>query len=54
MAAATTSFLPGFGFDRSTLALAGGIALVVGLISGFLPSMRTSRMTATEALQELG
>lgn len=54
IAAATTNFLPGFGFDRSTLALAGGIALVVGLISGFLPSIRTSRMTTTEALQELG
>lgn len=54
LAAATATMLPGFGFDRGTLILAAGIAIGVGLISGFLPSIRTSRMTTTQALQELG
>ena len=54
LAIATATLLPGFAFNRGTLILAAGIALGVGLVSGFLPSLRTSRMTTTQALQELG
>lgn len=53
LAVATAAFLPGFGFDRGTLLLAGSIALGVGVISGLLPGLRTARMTTTQALQEL-
>ena len=53
IASSTAAILPGFAFDRSTLVLAGAIALGVGFVSGLLPGVRTSRMTTTQALQEL-
>ncbi|MCB9879599.1 MAG: ABC transporter permease [Planctomycetes bacterium] len=53
-AAATATFIPGFGFDRNTLLLGGGIALVTGVVSGLLPGLRAARLGVTEALQELG
>ncbi len=54
MAAATAAFLPGFGFDRSTLLLGAGIALGVGLVSGLAPGIRAARLTTVQALREVG
>lgn len=53
IAAGTAAFIPGFALDRDTLLLGGGIAVVVGLISGALPGLRAARMTSTQALQEV-
>jgi putative ABC transport system permease protein len=53
-AAATASFIPGFGFDRSTLLLGAGIALIVGLVAGLLPGWRAARLTTIQALREVG
>ena len=52
--AATASFLPGFAFDQGALLLGGGIALVVGLVSGVLPGLRAARLSAVDAIQEVG
>lgn len=54
LANATSSFLPGFGFDESTLWLGTGIALGVGLVSGVLPGLRAARLTPILALREVG
>lgn len=54
MAAATAQFLPGFGFDESTLWLGAGIALVVGTLSGLLPGWRAARLRPIAALREVG
>ena len=51
---ATAQFIPGFGFDRSTLLLGVGIALGVGLVSGLVPGLRAARLTAVAALREVG
>ncbi|MCA8966217.1 MAG: FtsX-like permease family protein, partial [Planctomycetes bacterium] len=53
-AAATASFIPGFGFDRGTLLLGAGLALAVGLISGLVPGLRAARLTTVAALREVG
>jgi putative ABC transport system permease protein len=53
MAAATASFIPGFGFDRTTLWLGAGIALGTGLFSGLLPAWRAARLTTITALREV-
>jgi putative ABC transport system permease protein len=53
IASATAAILPGFAFDRGTLVVAGAIAIGVGFVSGLLPGLRTSRLTTTQALQEL-
>ncbi len=54
MQVVTATFLPGFGFDRSTLLLGGGIALAVGLVSGIVPGLRAARLTTVQALREVG
>ena len=54
MAVASAAFIPGFGFDRTTLVLAVGIAVAVGAISGLLPGLRAARLRPTAALQEVG
>jgi putative ABC transport system permease protein len=51
---ATASFIPGFGFDRDTLLLGAAIALGVGLVSGIVPGLYAARLTAVEALREVG
>jgi putative ABC transport system permease protein len=53
-AAATASFIPGFGFAKETLWLGAGIALVVGLVAGLLPGWRAARLTTIQALREVG
>lgn len=53
MAAATASFIPGFGFDRTTLWLGAGIALGTGVLSGLLPAYRAARLTTIGALREV-
>lgn len=53
MAAATASFIPGFGFDGTTLWLGAGIALGTGLLSGLLPAWRAARLTTISALREV-
>ena len=52
--AATAQFIPGFGFDRSTLLLGAGIALGVGLVSGLVPGLRAARLNSVGALREVG
>jgi putative ABC transport system permease protein len=52
--AATMAFIPGFGFDRDTLLLGAGIALVVGAVSGLVPGLRAARLTTVQALREVG
>lgn len=54
LAVATAAFIPGFGFDKSTLWLGTGIALVVGLIAGLLPGFRAAKLTTIQALREVG
>jgi putative ABC transport system permease protein len=54
MRVATAAFIPGFGFDRSTLYLGAGIAAGVGLLAGILPGVRAARLTTVEALREVG
>jgi putative ABC transport system permease protein len=54
MQIATASFIPGFGFDRTTLVLGSAIALLVGFVSGIVPGMRAARLTTVEALREVG
>ncbi|MBX3463058.1 MAG: ABC transporter permease [Planctomycetes bacterium] len=54
MQAVTAAFLPGFGFDGSTLLLGAGIALAVGVISGLVPGLRAARLTTVQALREVG
>ena len=54
MQIATAQFLPGFGFDNTTLLLGSCIAVGVGLISGIVPGMRAARLTTVEALREVG
>jgi len=51
---ATAQFIPGFGFDRSTLVLGAGIAFAVGLVSGIVPGLRAARLTTVTALREVG
>jgi ABC-type antimicrobial peptide transport system permease subunit len=53
LAAATASFIPGFGFDGTTLWLGAGIALGTGLLSGLLPAWRAARLTTISALREV-
>lgn len=53
-AAATASFIPGFGFAGNTLWLGAGLALGVGLVSGLLPGLRAARLTPINALREVG
>lgn len=53
IAKGTAAFIPGFALDQDTLLLGGGIAVVVGLVSGALPGLRAARMTTTRALQEI-
>ena len=50
----TAAFIPGFGFDESTLWLGAGIAVVVGLVSGILPGWRAARLAPITALREVG
>lgn len=53
MATATAAFIPGFGFDATTLWLGAGIALGTGLLSGLLPAIRAARLTTITALREV-
>jgi putative ABC transport system permease protein len=54
MRMATARFIPGFGFDRTTLFLGAGIAVGIGLLAGILPGLRAARLTTVEALREVG
>lgn len=50
---ATAQFIPGFGFEQSTLLLGAAIALVVGAVSGIVPGWRAARLTTVQALREV-
>lgn len=49
-----SAMLPGFGFDRTTLGIGIGLALLVGLVSGLVPGLRASRLLPVVALREVG
>jgi len=44
-------FLPGFGVTPGTLAAGAGIALLLALVSGFVPAMRAYRLSVISALR---
>jgi putative ABC transport system permease protein len=46
--------LPGFAFDTSTLLFGTGISLALGLLAGVAPAVRATRLTAIQALREVG
>jgi ABC-type lipoprotein release transport system permease subunit len=46
-------FLPGFDVTWSTLALGGGIALVLMLASGIVPAARAARLPVVTALRNV-
>jgi putative ABC transport system permease protein len=52
--AAIAARMPGFGFDRTTLALGAGAALAIGVVSGLVPGLRARRLTTVQALREVG
>lgn len=49
-----SSRLPGFEFAPATIGFGGGLALLVGLVSGIVPGRRASTLSAITALREVG
>ena len=45
------TFFPGYAITSGTLALAVAVTLGLGLISGLMPAMRSSRLRCVEALR---
>jgi putative ABC transport system permease protein len=49
--AVLSTFFPGYAILPTTLALAAAVTLVLGLVSGLVPALRSSRLRCVEALR---
>jgi putative ABC transport system permease protein len=48
-----TTFIPGFLVEPSTVVLGLSIALVLGLVSGFVPAFQAMRLSVVQSLRRV-